>query len=118
MKLAYPVPHNIRRNYTNLPFYAGLVPTPPGTTVDPNLMLNTTFTKENVEFTVDSFGGDYVNFQAYLEGISGPHPGPHLILGGDMAGFCPFGLEPPACHAGMRWSPNGGQGVKHSRLID
>jgi len=70
-------------------------------------MINTTFTKANVDFTTRSFTGDFVGFQTYLENIQGPHPGPHAILGGDMSGLCPFGLEPPACFSGMRWSPNG-----------
>ena len=70
-------------------------------------MINTTFTKENVDYTINSFTGDYINFQAYLENINGPHPGAHIMLGGDMLGMCPFGLDIPNCYAGMKWSPNG-----------
>jgi tyrosinase len=104
--VAYPVPHNIRRNFTLQPFLATFdIPGSP--TVDPLLLINTTFTKANVEYTINSFTGDYVSFQPYLENISGPHPGPHLILAGDMGGSCPFGMVPPACVPGMKWSSNG-----------
>ena len=109
-RLAYPVPHNLRRNFTLQPFLHGLAGTPPGVTIDPALMLNTTFTKENVDFILKSFAGDFIAFQTYTEGISGPHPGPHLILGGDMGGTCPFGLGPPGCNPGMKWSSNGKKG--------
>ena len=119
MKVAYPVPHNIRRNYTNEPFFGGWSGGPPGTTPNPTLMLNTTFTKANVDFIVSSFGGDYVSFQAYTEGILGVHPGAHLILGGDMGGRCPFGLEPPECDLGigMKWSSNGKQSCSSLRAF-
>ena len=106
IKVAYPVPHNIRRNFTVQPFLAG-VNIPGAPPVDPLFMVNTSFTKANVDFTVNSFTGDYINFQAYFEAIAGPHPGPHIILGGDMSGLCPFGLTEPNCYVGMRWSSNG-----------
>jgi tyrosinase len=106
--LAYPSPHRIRRNFT-LYFPPGF-PLPPGVTPDPTKMFNTTFTSEVVDSVVNSFTGDYKNFQAALEG--GPHPGPHLILGGDMGGTCPFGTGPPECVIGPRWSPNGEQDRK------
>ena len=105
--LAYPVPHRIRRNYT-LHQPQGISTNPLGPPpADPTLMLNNTFTSEVVNSVVNSFVGDYVKFQAGLEGISGPHPGPHLILGGEMAGACPFGLGPPGCVPGPKWAPNG-----------
>ena len=110
MKLAYPVPHNIRRNYTLHPYFPPGFPIPTGVpAVDPTLMLNTTFTSEIVNATLNSTPGDYVTFQTTLENFSGPHPGPHLILGGDMGGVCPFGLGPPGCVPGPKWSPNGEQ---------
>jgi len=117
IRLAYPVPHQIRRNFTIQPFLLG-INVPGAAPVDPLLMINTTFTKEVVDFNVNSFTGDYIGFQTYLESISGPHPGPHIILGGDMSGLCPFGLAPPACYPGMRWSSNGecdsGRPLAHS----
>ena len=104
--VSYPVPHHIRRNFTIQPFLLGISP-PGAPAVDPQLMINTTFTKEVVDFQVNSFTGDYVGFQANMEGINGPHVGPHVILGGDMSGLCPFGLTPPACYAGAKWTPSG-----------
>ena len=107
--LAYPVPHHIRRNFTLRPLtwinFPGVPPAP--LPVNPFEMVNTTFTKEVVNKTVNSWTGDYIKFQEYLEGFPGPHPGPHLILGGDLTGLCPSGLGPPGCNNGPRWSVNG-----------
>ena len=107
-QLAYPVPHRLRRNYTNPTsldgFFSPLISAPP---VNTAVMFNATFIKEIVDFIVGSFTGDYINFQGTLENFSGPHPGLHLIQGGDMGGTCPFGLEPPECYAGPKWSTNG-----------
>lgn len=106
VRLAYPIPHRIRRNFT-LDFPPGF-PTPSGLPPpDLSLMLNTTFTREVVNSVLNSTAGDYVNFQVTLENIAGPHPGPHLILGGEMGGACPFGTGPPECIIGAKWSPNG-----------
>jgi len=112
--LAYPVPHHIRRNYTLQP-----VPTPGfPQTVAPPPEINATFTQQNVDYTINSFTGDYINFQAYLENINGPHPGAHIMLGGDMLGLCPFGLQVPECTAGMKWSPNDPMFFLHHSMID
>jgi len=70
--LAYPSPHHIRRNFTILPF---ALPNPlnifPGDPTAPplqkDLMINTTFTKEDVDYTVNNFQGDFIGFQAYVE---------------------------------------------------
>ncbi|KAF9647444.1 Di-copper centre-containing protein [Thelephora ganbajun] len=113
-RVAYPVPHNIRRNYILQPFLNA-----PGVSPDNSLlMINTTFTKANVDFTLNSFTGDYINFQAYLQGVPGPHPGPHIILGGDMSGLCPFGLQPPACYHGTKWSSNDPMFYLHHTMVD
>lgn len=119
MRVAYPVPHNLRRNFTLQPFLgAGPPPSnssgPPSPSSGPpspdsSLMLNATFTSEVVNETVSSFTGDYIKFQAFMESWSGPHPGPHGIVGGDLFGGCPFGLAPPVCNGGPKWSPNGKQ---------
>lgn len=102
--LAYPSPHRVRRNFTR--YFPTGFPLPTGATPpSPTLLLNTTFTTEVVEATLNITAGDYVTFQATLE--SGAHPGPHLILGGDMGGTCPFGTGPPGCVIGAKWSPNG-----------
>jgi len=47
-------------------------------------MLNTTFTKKVVDSILDSFSGDYIGFQGTVQTLSGPHPGPHRILGGGV----------------------------------
>lgn len=109
--LAYPVPHHIRRNYSVQPFIGGTdLFGPLAGPVDPELMVNTTLTQANVDFTVNSFTGNYSGFQAYLEGINGPHPGAHFILGADLTGTCPFGMKSPECYPGMKWTSNGRKG--------
>ncbi|KAF9785223.1 Di-copper centre-containing protein [Thelephora terrestris] len=123
MKIAYPVPHNIRRNFTLQPFLgAGPPPSSNNSTgppsPDPTLMLNATFTSEVVNFTVSSFTGDYIQFQADVESWNGPHPGPHGIVGGDLVGGCPFGLAPPVCYGGPKWSPNDPMFFLHHAMID
>lgn len=80
-------------------------------------MYNTTFTSQVVNATLDSPAGDYPTFQTTLENFNGPHPGPHLILGGDMGGTCPFGTGPPECVPGPKWSPNGGQTYSQRRAF-
>ena len=115
IRVAYPVPHNIRRNYTLKPFLGGLV-IPGAPPIDPQMMINTSFTQASVDYDLDSFTGDYIHFQAYLESVFGPHPGPHLILAGDMSGSCPFGLEPPACYIGPKWASNGRRVFSVSRV--
>ena len=103
--LAYPSPHRIRRNYTLYPFR---VPDPPnlfrGDPTAPapptDLMINTTVTKENVDYIVNNFEGDFIGFQMYMEKIpvslvvspqslcgpdrpvQGLHAGIHLIISG------------------------------------
>jgi tyrosinase len=109
MRIAYPVLHNLRRNFTLQISGAGLPPDGPNgpPDPDPSLMLNTSFTSEVVNYTVSSFTGDYIKFQAFVESWNGPHPGPHIIVGADLFGSCPFGLAPPQCVPGPKWSPNG-----------
>ena len=110
MVVAYPSPHHLRRNFTLYPDFPPGFPVAAGVPpLDPTLMYNTTFTKAVVEATLNSTPGDYVNFQTTIENFNGPHPGPHLIMGGDMGGTCPFGTGPPECVPGPKWSPNGKQ---------
>lgn len=72
---AYPSPHHIRRNFSLFPFQnpnvGNLFPNdptapPPQTT----LMINTTMTKQNVEYSVNNFEGNFIGFQTYVESIS------------------------------------------------
>ena len=70
---AYPTPHHIRRNYTLYPFQNPLIvgaasdgaPPPPT-----NLMINTTMTKTNVDYSVNNFPGDLIGFQGYMESVN------------------------------------------------
>jgi len=120
---AYPVPHHIRRNFTLQPFldpaaggpFAG---DPNAPTPDPLFMVNTTMTKENVDFIVSNFQGDFIDFQAYFESTNGTHFGAHVILGGDMTGFCPDGLVPPACYPGPKWTPSDPLFFMHHAMVD
>ena len=73
--LAYPSPHHIRRNFTVLPFSLpnplNLFPNDP--TVPPiskDLLINTTMTKENWDYTVNGFEGDFIGFQTYTESVA------------------------------------------------
>ena len=108
LKLTYPVPHHIRRNFLLQPFLTITAPVmKDGPVIDPGLLINTTFTYEAIDALVNSYVGDYIHFQGEYEGVPFPHSGPHFILGGDMAGECPFGLTAPTCIGGPRWPPNG-----------
>jgi tyrosinase len=108
---AYPNPHHIRRNFTLFPFnnpditppFAGDPAAPP---LPVEFMINTTMTKDNVDFCVNNFPGDFIAFQSYVESLPGIHGGAHLILSGDMTGFCSNGAVPPACIGGPKWTPN------------
>jgi len=121
--LAYPSPHRIRRNYTLYPdrlpnainIFSG-DPTAPAPQTD--LMINTTMTKENVDYMVNNFEGDFIGFQTYMESISGVHPGIHLIISGDLSGFCPNGTGPPECIQGPTWSSNDPLFFMHHAMID
>jgi tyrosinase len=120
MRIAYPVPHNLRRKYSLLASEAGFPPYPSNgpANPDPSLMTNTTFTTDVVNYTVSSFTGEYIKFQAFVESWNGPHPGPHIIVGGDLFGGCPFGLAPPVCNPGPKWAPNDPMFFLHHAMID
>jgi hypothetical protein len=108
LQLAYPVPHRIRRNFLLQPFLTiPVFDIKDGPVVDPELLINTTFTYEAVDALVNLHVGDYIHFQGAFEAVPFPHPGPHYILGGEMAGGCPFGLTAPTCIGGPKWSSNG-----------
>ena len=74
MVVAYPNPHRIRRNFTLYPFADLGFPAPWGD--DPlapplpaDMMVNQTFTKENVDYLVNNYEGDFFGFRAYFENI-------------------------------------------------
>jgi tyrosinase len=70
---AYPNPHHIRRNFSLFPFQNPDLHNPftdPSAPSPPtDFMINTTMTKENVDFIVDNFGGDFIGFQSYYESL-------------------------------------------------
>jgi len=70
--MAYPIRHRIRRTYTLRPL--GDLPSktfpddPQAPPIDPNIMINGTFTKVNYDFTLNGSLGNFTAFQTYLEG--------------------------------------------------
>ena len=75
MVLTYPNRHRIRRNFTLYPLANPNFPPPWGN--DPSappppgdLMINTTFTRENVDYLINSFEGDFLGFSAYYEAVA------------------------------------------------
>jgi len=121
----YPNPHHIRRNFSILPFTnpdgAAISPfalAPDAPPPQPDYLANTGMTKANVDFIVSSFQGDFINFQTYFEGTNGTHVGAHVIVGGDMSGYCSNGAKPPACYAGSKWTPNDPLFFMHHAMVD
>lgn len=77
--LAYPVPHRVRRNYTDHayvtdPFGDGTPPAP--------LPFWNYFTAEVRDSLVNGFRGDFRGFHQLFEGPLGPHGSIHVILSG------------------------------------
>ena len=75
MILAYPSPHHIRRNFTLFPFanpnVLNLFPNDPAAPALPkDLMINTTMTKEKVDYVVNNYEGDFIGFQTDAESVS------------------------------------------------
>jgi len=114
----YPSPHHIRRNFSVFPFTNAAFQNVKGIDVPAAYMPNTTMVPENVAFMVNGFDGDFIGFQAYFEGLPGPHSGPHLMLAGDMGGLCPFGTGPPDCYFGTKWTPNDPMFFLHHAMVD
>ena len=99
--LAYPSPHRIRRNYTLYPYENANTKALPFPALS-DLMINTTMTKENVDYIVNNYEGDYFGFQAYFESTA---VSPVLLLLILQFGFLTLS------HAGnaYRWSFNHGR---------
>jgi len=117
----YPSPHHIRRNYSLFPMSnPRLIPPwgfdPLAPPLNASYMINTTMTKENVDYVTSNYEGNYMAFQGYFESTSGVHLGAHLIVGGDMAGFCPS--VSPGCVYGTKWTPNDPTFFLHHGMID
>lgn len=113
--LVYPVPHKIRRNYTE----RSLNPDPfgDGTPPAPDALWNY-FTPASLESLISGHIGNFEGFQTQFEGTVGPHAAIHLILGGDMIGTCPRNLAPPDCYRGPKWTPNDPLFMMHHAMVD
>jgi len=111
-RLAYPVPHALRRNFTLQPWLGS----PPGA-YPQDLQANVSLTRKEVMTMVHGFRGDFKGFQAYVEGFAGSHSMVHSIVGGDLAGTCPRG-SPPDCQRGPFWTPNDPLFWLHHAMID
>ncbi|KAK7473086.1 hypothetical protein VKT23_001186 [Stygiomarasmius scandens] len=112
-KLSYPVPHQLRRNFTLQP-YIGL---PSDYFPDPEIYANETFTQSEVDYMINNFVGDYKGFQKYFESFSGAHASVHLIIGGDMSGSCPSSA-PRDCVGGPTFSANEPIFWLHHAMVD
>ena len=83
--LAYPNPHHIRRNLTVLPFATSNYPAFvfPGDPLSPpsprDMMANITMTKQNVDYTVNNFEGDFSGFQAWVEALPVSSTPPYVV---------------------------------------
>jgi tyrosinase len=71
---AYPSPHHIRRNFTLYPFQnpnlGKLFPNDPLAPPPPkDFMINSSMTKENINYTINSFEGDFIGLHAYTESL-------------------------------------------------
>ncbi|KAB5593120.1 hypothetical protein CTheo_3422 [Ceratobasidium theobromae] len=77
ISVAYPVPHNLRRHF---------IPYPLG---DGSPAAVSTFTPAEIEKLLSQ--GNFLEFQGYIEKLSGMHGAIHLMMGGDMGGVCPAG---------------------------
>ncbi|KAF5348693.1 hypothetical protein D9758_006865 [Tetrapyrgos nigripes] len=112
-KLTYPVPHQLRRNFTLQP-YIGLDET---FFTEPYLYANESFTQSVVDHMVNNYVGDYKGFQQYMEGWEGPHGSVHLTLGGDLGGTCPD-FAPSTCVGGPTFSANEPIFWFHHAMVD
>jgi len=104
--VSYPSPHNIRRQYAStIVGGSGLV------------VLNVTIAQPNIDRVLTSFTGDFQGFQGNFEGIIGPHPAAHIMLGGDMSGTCPS-TAPADCVPGPKWTSNDPMFFLHHAMVD
>jgi tyrosinase len=121
MVLAYPSPHHIRRNFSLFPFTnPSLIPpwgNDPAAPPRPvGFMVNTTMTKQNVDFVVNGFEGNYTSMHAYLDSTNGTHINIHLIMGADLTGLCPKAAV--GCVSGAKWTPNDPLFFMHHAMVD
>ncbi|KAJ6594303.1 Di-copper centre-containing protein [Mycena capillaripes] len=116
LRLSYPVPHTLRRNFTLVPPLESRFPVP-GLVWNHTRPGNASFTKPVAESLTDGFVGDYKGFQARMEGVEGPHLNVHFIIGGDAGGECPS-EAPPDCIPGPTFSANDPLFFLHHAMVD
>ena len=86
MRLVYPSPHHIMRNFTLFPFadpnFLNRFPGDPDAPPPPvDLMINTTMTKQKVDYVVNGYEGDFIGFQTDVESVSVNSTLPLLVFG-------------------------------------
>ncbi|KDR66552.1 hypothetical protein GALMADRAFT_259070 [Galerina marginata CBS 339.88] len=113
-KLAYPVPHNLRRHFRLRPY----LNTSRGFHIIPTRMVNESFTRAEVMRVISSYVGDYRGFQKELGALPGMHSSVHSIVGGDLAGECPSDAPEGKCHKSVGYSPNDPLFYLHHGMID
>lgn len=92
-ELAWPVPHQLRRNLTLIP--AWYPDQPPQ---------NSSLTPEFVRNATEQTTGDFFSFQSAMTLL---HNSVHNLVGGDLAGDCPKGLPKEDCHGmAVGFTPN------------
>ncbi|CAE6395636.1 unnamed protein product [Rhizoctonia solani] len=99
MTVAYPIKHNIRRQFTLFPYLDWYW------LQRPNEAANITITKAYVDAAINGYVGDFVGFQNATEKAQAFHPNIHMLMGGDMAGTCPTAAG-SSCVGGSTWTPN------------
>ncbi|CAE6411923.1 unnamed protein product [Rhizoctonia solani] len=99
MTVAYPVKHNIRRQFTLFPYLDWYW------LQRPTEAANVTITKAYVDAAINGYVGDFVGFQNATEKAQSFHPNIHMIMGGDLAGTCPTAAG-SSCIGGSTWTPN------------
>ncbi|KAG9096969.1 hypothetical protein FS749_007375, partial [Ceratobasidium sp. UAMH 11750] len=111
MKVAYPIQHTIRRQYTLYPYLNWYW------LQRPNEAANVTITQAFVDAATNGYPGDFIGFQNATEKAQAFHPNIHMIMGGDMAGTCPTAAG-PSCVGGSTWTSNDPLFFLHHANID
>ncbi|KAF8477673.1 Di-copper centre-containing protein [Russula ochroleuca] len=112
MRVSYPSPHTVRRDYTYQPFDESNPLFP-----QPLLIGNASFSASVIKAILGTSAGDYKGFQTMLEAPEGPHGGVHVTVDGDLGGTCPENA-PSNCVGGPKWSPNDPLFWMHHAMVD
>ncbi|QRW05827.1 tyrosinase [Ceratobasidium sp. AG-Ba] len=99
MKVAYPISHTPRRQYTPFPYLSWWwVPRPQEAAAEG-------IKQSYVDSAINGYIGDFRGFQNATEKAQAFHANIHMIMGGDMAGTCPKAAG-TTCQGGSTWTPN------------